>query len=242
MISRLLRSLRVTYQVIDYQPVQRKRPQICLAPAKPGTDVLNPKHYVYFREGWGSRDRAVFATQATRAFAAEYLYLIAQYEATLAGQKYGRSYWFFPLEKIAERYHISARFASRGLRALVDLGVLRVAPGQYRITAANDEFGASNRYYWQGLGEVIRRRIEFDHLRLQYEKYFDTASSLTAELINGETVKNVVGLCELLAAHGERAVRQAVGRLAGQPRRSLRRRVAYLQAILSSPGTGEPPR
>ena len=35
-ISRLLRSLRSTFGVIDYQPVQRRRPQIRLAPARAG--------------------------------------------------------------------------------------------------------------------------------------------------------------------------------------------------------------
>jgi hypothetical protein len=38
-VSRLPRSLRNTFGVIDYEPLQRRRPRIRLAPARPGTDI-----------------------------------------------------------------------------------------------------------------------------------------------------------------------------------------------------------
>ena len=97
-ISRLLRSLRETCRVIEYEPVQRRQPRIRLAAATAGADVLNPHHYVYFNEGWNGTRRATFDVLGNLAFCAEYVYWIGKYESALAQVKHGRSYWFFPLE------------------------------------------------------------------------------------------------------------------------------------------------
>lgn len=231
-ISRLLRSLRSTFGVIDYEPVQRRRPQIRLAPARPGSDVLSPRQYVYLGGGWNQHHREIFATLGPRAFAAEYLYWIAEYESALARVKYGRAYWFFPLDRLSAMYHVSACFAGMGLGGLVELGILRVAYGQRGPRAPNDEFGAANRYYFEGLGEIVRRQWQFEHLEQQYAGQFEVARALGGELTNGPTVKNVQGLCELLAAHGEALVRQAVAQVARLSRRSLKRRLAYVRAIV----------
>ena len=151
-ISRLLRLLRETFCVIEYEPLQRRRPQIRLTPARPGADILNPRHYVYFAGGWNRGRRAVFDVLGPRAFSAEYMYWIAEYESALARSKHGRSYWFFPLEKISKMYHVSVQFAGTGLRGLVELGIMRVMHGQFGLRAPNNEFGAANRYYFEGLG------------------------------------------------------------------------------------------
>ncbi len=83
-VSRLLRSLRNIFGVIDYEPLQRRRPQVRLAPARPGAEILNPRHYVYFQGGWSGQRRATFDTMGPRAFSAEYMYWIAEYESALA--------------------------------------------------------------------------------------------------------------------------------------------------------------
>ena len=132
-VSRLLRSLRNTFGVIDYEPLQRRRPQIRLAPAHPVADILNPRHYIYFAGGWNGRRRAVFDVLGPRAFSAEYMYWIAEYESALARAKHGRSYWFFPLEKISKMYRVSVQFAGTGLRGLVELGIMRVMHGQFGL-------------------------------------------------------------------------------------------------------------
>jgi hypothetical protein len=62
------------------------------------------------------------------------MYLIAKYESALASRKHGRSYWFFPLERITETFHVSPQFASSGLRGLVELGMMHVSHGQFGIT------------------------------------------------------------------------------------------------------------
>jgi hypothetical protein len=236
-VSRLLRSLRRTFQVIDYEPLQRRRPQVRLAPARPNADILNPRHYVYFDNRWDRHCRAVFEALGSRAFSTEYMYWIAKYESALARTKHKRDYWFFPLERISATYHISAQFAGMGLRGLVDLGIMRVTHGQYGLRAPNNEFGAANRYHFEGLGEVQRRQRAFAELEDKYATIFDLAKSLAAVLANGQTVKNVEGLCELITTHGEAKVRQAIGQVAALPPRSLRRRLAYIAALARDDGT-----
>ncbi len=232
-VSRLLRSLRNTYGVIDYEPLQRRRPQIRLAPARPDADILNPRHYVYFDEGWGQHRRAVFDVLGPRAFSAEYMYWIAKYEAALARVKHGRSYWFFPLENISKMYHVSPQFSGTGLRGLVELGIMRVMHGQYGLRAANNEFGAANRYYFEGLGEPARRQRHFEDLQNEHGEVFELAKTLAVTLANGQTVKNTQGLCDLIAEYGDAKVRQAIGQIASLPARSLKRRLAYVSAIVS---------
>jgi len=182
----LLRSLRNTFGAIDYEPLQRRRPQIRLAPARPNADLLHPHHYVYFAGGWNGRRRAVFDVLGPRAFSAEYMYWIAEYESALARAKHGRFYWFFPLEKISKMYHVSVQFAGTGLRGLVELGIMRVMHGQFGLQAPNNEFGAANRYYFEGLGEIQRRQWQCEDLESEYGEVF--------ALANGQTVKNVQGL------------------------------------------------
>ncbi|NLX98143.1 MAG: hypothetical protein GXY83_18435 [Rhodopirellula sp.] len=235
-ISRLLRSLQRTFRVIDYEPVQRRRPEIRLAPAQPDANVLNPRHYIYFQGGWSGPRRATFNTLGPRAFATEYMYWIAEYESALARIKHNRPYWFFPLAKISEVYHVSTDFAGAGLRGLVELGVMRVVYGQFGLQAPNDEFGAANRYYFKGLGEFVRRQWELENLQVQYQKELVLARILATKLTNGQTVKNVRGLCELLAAHGEASVLQAIEQVATLPTRSLKRRLAYVTAIVKHAG------
>ena len=231
-ISRLLRSLRETYGVIDFRPVQRRRPEIRLAPARPGADILNPPHYIYFSDGWSGQQRTIFDALGTRAFCAEYMFWIAKYEASLAQVKHHRSYWFFPQDKISKMYHVSTPFAGMGLRGLVELGIMRVTPGQYRLTAPHDEFGPANRYYFEGVREVARRREQFKIVQGQYEAVFKIAHDLAAELINGSTIKNVQGLCKLMVEYGEKRVRQAVSQIADTPPRSLKRRIEYVRAVV----------
>ena len=194
--------------------------------------MLNPRHYVYFGGGWSQHHRETFAALGPRAFSAEYMYWIAEYESALARVKHGRAYWFFPLDKISAMYHVSARFAGMGLGSLVELGIMRVAHGQRGQWAPNHEFGAANRYYFEGLGGIVRRQWQFENLEQQYARQFDLARALAGELTNGQTVKNVQGLCELLAAHGETPVRQAIEQVATLSRRSLKRRLAYVRAIV----------
>ena len=231
-ISRLLRSLRNTFEVIDYEPRQRRRPQIRLAPARPDADLLNPRHYIYLESGWNARRRAAFDTLGSRAFAAEYLYWIAQYESALARVKHARPYWFFPLERISQMYHVSVQFAGTGLRGLVELGIMRVTHGQFGLKAPNHEFGAANRYYFEGFGEIQRRQWQLENLQGEYQKELPLAKALATQLTNGPTVKNVQGLCELLAAHGEAPVRRALDQVIQQPTRSLKRRLAYVRALV----------
>lgn len=234
-VSRLLRSLRTIYGVIDYEPLQRRRPRVRLAAARPGADVLNPRHYVYFEGGWNGRRRAVFDALGPRAFAAEYMFWIARYESALAWVKHGRAYWFFPLEELSRVFHVSVQFAGAGLRGLVELGVLRVVYGQFGLRAPNDEFGAANRYYFEGLEGSIRRQREFQGLQEEYGKVFKTSA---VALANGQTVKNVRGLCELIRAYGKAKVRRAIEEVAALPARSLMRRLAYVSALLSGAADG----
>lgn len=226
-----MRALRMRYRVIDFQPVKGRRPEVRVLPATPRTDPINPPHYVYFNEDCGAGRRAIFSALGSKAFAAEYMYLIAKYESALARTKHERAYWFYPLEKIALAYHISSRFAGLGLRGLVELGAMRVTHGQFGITARANEFGRSNRYYFEGLSAVHRRRKEFDELRANYGSNFELALSLAAELANGATIKNVVGLCELLNNSSEHKVKMAVAKLQRLPRRSLKRRLSYIKAL-----------
>ncbi|MCY2996058.1 MAG: hypothetical protein NTY19_50650 [Planctomycetota bacterium] len=239
-ISRLLRSLRETYQVIDYRPVQRRQPRIRLAAAKPGADILNPHHYIYFNEGWSGTRRAIFDVLGNRAFCAEYMYLVGKYESALAQVKHGRSYWFFPLESISAVYHISTRFSGAGLRGLVRLGVMQVVPGQFSITAPGDQFGKANRYYFQGLGEVTDRKRRIEEVQDEHPRQFATADELSRKLINGATTKNVAGLCELMVMYGEEPVRAAVKHVANLSPRSLKRRLAYVKSMLARSQATEP--
>lgn len=232
-ISRLLRSLRGTFRVIDYQPLQRRRPQLRLAPATPDADVTNPRHYVDFAEGWDQQQRAVFDALGPRAFSAEYMYWIAKYESKMASTKHQRDYWFFPLDRISAMYHVSPQFAGAGLRGLVELGIMRVMHGQWARQALNDEFGRANRYYFKGLSELWRRQREFARLESEYGKVFDVAKTLATSLTNGQTVKNVHGICELITTHGETKVRRAIKQIAALPTRSLKRRLAYVSAVVA---------
>ena len=242
-LSRLLRSLRTDFRVIDFQPIKRRRPQIRLLPAMPAANLLNPQHYIYFAEGWSSNDRALFGTLGKRAFAAEYMYLIARYESALARSKHGRSYWYYPLDRISATYHVSTRFAGVGLRALVELGAMHIAHGQYRIIAPNDEFGRANRYYFEGLSAVFQRQQEYGLLGEVNGPAFEVAKTLSAELANGATIKNVEGLCLLLATVGELEVRNVIQQISSLPKRSLKRRLAYVRAHCSKCSTvGSTPR
>ena len=131
------------------------------------------------------------------------MYLIGKYESALAQVKHARSYWFFPLEKIATLYHISPRFSGTGLRGLVELGALQVVPGQFSITAPGDQFGKANRYYFQGLEEVADRKRRMEEVRDDHPRQFAVAEVLSRKLINGATTKNVAGLWERLITSGD---------------------------------------
>ena len=235
-LSRALRMLRERYRVIDFTPTKRRRPEIRLVPPGPGSDPLNPRHYIYFREGFDADGRATFAHAGRQAFAAEYLYWIAMYEADLARVKHHRAYWFFPLARLSQMYHLGQQFAANGLRALVDLGVLTVVPGQRGRVAPAGEFGPANRYYFHGLGAVTSRLQERHVLQSRHGKVFDVASELANKLINRRTVENVRGLCELIADHGDAAVRRAVEQVDSYGPRNLRRRLEYVRAIIAGGG------
>ena len=207
-ISKLLRQLREEYGVIDFEPIRRRRPLIELR-------MLGQKHgqnpvrsYVYHNLPWTGHTREVFAQLGSRAFAAEYMYLIAKYEAALARNKHDRSYWFYPLDQISKDYHISPQFAGTGLRGLVQQGIMSVNYGQYGIEPSDDEFGRSNRYYFHGFAATIRRQQELTMLRRQHPDEIDAAMDLALVLINGATVKNVSGICELVAQRGIQPVRR----------------------------------
>lgn len=235
-ISRLLRQLRDTYGVIDYEPVRNRRPQIVLRPPGPLPDPWNPPHYIYFRHGWGAQDRTTFQTLGRRAFAAEYMYFLSEYEASLARRKHDRAYWFFPLDRIAATFHMSTQFAAVGLRALVDLGVMRVRYGQYQAGPATNDVARANRFYFVGLAGLGRRTQELELVEAEYEAEFPVACKLAGELSNGLTVKNVRGLCQLLAAYGAPVVTHAVTALTQYQRCNPRRHLAYLEAVLRPRG------
>lgn len=230
-MSRLLRMLRETYQVIDFTPVRKRRPSIALRAPGPG-DLLAPQRYVYFT-GFGPREAQLFGgLLGSRAFAAEYMRVISQYESSLAEQKYQRAYWYYPLPAIAASYHISVQFASTGLRALVDTGVIAVSYGQRELQARQDEFGKANRYYHHGLNPALRRAEVLSPVKDEYPAEFDSAQRMAAVLTNGMTVKNVSGLCRLLARYGEREVAAIIAQLERCQRQNLRRRLAYVEGIL----------
>jgi hypothetical protein len=233
-ISRLLGELRLRYGVIAYEPVRRRRPRIRLLPPAPDTDLLQPKHYIYLGDIWGSTVRERFDVLGANAFAAEYMYLVAAYESALARTKHGRAYWFYPLEKIAKSFHVSPRFAGSGLRSLVELGVMTVNYGQFGIQASQDEFGRANRYYFQGFGELARRKYALERLEIEYEVEFPQALEWSAALVNGATAKNTAGLCDLIRRCGCDKVAAIIECLRGLPRRSLKRRLGYVQAVLEA--------
>jgi hypothetical protein len=235
-MSRLLRLLRDDFGVIDYQPVRNRRPEILLRPAASHADPWNPPHYVYFQDGWGPNDQQAFAALHRRAFAAEFMYFVSQFEAALAWRKHDRRYWFFPLERIATTFHVSTQFAAVGLRALVDLGVMRVRYGQYQPQAAGEDVARANRYYFVGLAELSHCSEGLEKLKAEYAAEHPLACRLAAELANGRTVKNVRGLCELIAHYGATAVHDAVAMVAKYQRRNPRRRLAYVSALLRATG------
>jgi hypothetical protein len=229
-LSRLLRTLRETYRVIDFVPLRRRRPSIALRPPGPG-DLLAPKRYVYFR-GFEQGQQEWFDRLGSRAFPAEYMAIVSQYEASLAARRYRRPYWFYPLEKIAQDYHISAQFAGRGLRALVEFGMLTVNYGQRLPDAPGGEYGRVNRYYHHGMEAVMQRELVLRRVACKHPAAFTAAKRLSAALANGATVKNVEGICSLIARYGEAHVTAAIGQLGSDPRRSRRRRLAYVAGIL----------
>jgi len=231
-ISKLLRQLRDEYGVINFEPIRRRRPviELRIISKKHGQDPI--RHYVYHREPWTGARRMVFAELGPRAFATEYMYMIAKYEAALAHNKHGRSYWFYPLDQIAREFHISPQFASSGLRGLVHLGIMSVNYGQYGIKPSEDEFGRSNRYYFHGFGATIRRQQELALLRRRYPDEIDAALDLALVLTNGTTVRNVSGICELVTRHGIQPVRRVLESLSRLPVRSLQRRLPYAEALL----------
>ena len=225
--------LRETYRVIDFTPVRRKRPTITLRTPRLTNAAKEPRHYIYHSDPWDSYRHAVFDRLGSRAFSAEYMYLIAQYESALANRKHGRRYWFFPLDRISEMFHVSTRFASTGLGGLIDLGIIHVAYGQFGITPKANEFGRANRYYFEGFSAALRRDSELRLLSREFAREFDVALALAANLTNGTTVRNVTGICELITEHGERRVRTVFARLASLPPRSLKRRLPYVRSLLS---------
>ena len=232
-LSRLLGRLRKTFGIIDYEPVRRRRPQIRLRPIDATADVLNPRHYVYLGEPWDGRDRAVFDALGSRAFAAEYTYILATYEAALARTKHHRAYWFYPLDRFSRTYHISPRFASLGLQALMDLGVMRISYGRRDMVAAEGEYGRANRYYFEGLPAIAERQRHLSVLADQYPSTFELARALSVELTNGPTVRNVEGLCALFSAYGEVKVREVLVRLSHYRKGNPRRQLAYVRAVVS---------
>jgi len=233
-LSHLLQKLRDQYRVIGYERVRRRRPQIRLTRADDKTETDEPRHYVYWDESWSATSRRQFEPLGARAFAAQFMYVISKYEADLARVKHRRAYWFFPLDRLSATFHVSPRFAQTGLGALVELGAMHVTPGQFRREAPNDEFGRSNRYYFQGLEGVERRRLQLTELGAEYGHLFLLALPLADALINGRTVKNVRGLCDLLAAFGRQDVQRAIQKVTELPTRSLRRRLPYVSSLLES--------
>lgn len=231
-LSRLLRDLRSTFGVIDYEPARRRRPQIRLVPPAPDGYSLHPEQYIYLEGVWNDSTLPYFDRLGSAAFAAEYMSIISAYEAAMARAKQGRAYWFYPLERIAATFHISTGFAGTGLRGLVELGVLRVAYGQFGMTPNADEFGRANRYYYEGLSEIDRRDEGLRRLAAEFEAEFPRALEWSAVLTNGATLKNVGGLCELIRQQGPTAVVTGIERLQRLPRRSLKRRLPYLAADL----------
>jgi hypothetical protein len=220
--------------VIDFQPVQRRRPQIRLVAPQGVGDPHNPPHYVWLRKPWTSKLRSLFDRLGPDAFAAEYLYLVAQYQAEIAMGKHGRPYWFMPLARLARAYQLSEQFAGRGLRALVRLGAMSVTPGQYG--RKNDEFaGAANRYYFGGVESVEARAEKLRDLKAEHDAtVFRRASRLALKLLNGATATNVERLCALINQHGARRVESVLKSVDRFPPRSLYRRVGYLAAVLAS--------
>lgn len=231
-VSKLLRQLREEYGVIDFQPVRRKRPMLELKILGQDHGAIPVQPYVYHDERWTGYHQRVFAKLGSRAFSAEYMYMIAKYEAALAFHKNGRDYWFYPLDKMSRDYHVSSQFACAGLRALVQLGIMSVNYGQYGITPNENEFGRANRYYFHGFAESVRREQKLNQLRQQFPDEIDQALKLAPVLINGATVKNVSGICELLTQHGTRSVQQVFDSLKALPVRSLKRRLPYAESLI----------
>jgi hypothetical protein len=233
-LSHLLNKLSGRYAVIEYDRVRRRRPNIRLAGPSGDAQGAEPRHYVYLDETWGPDSRRWLDRLGARAFAAQYMHVIAKYESDLARLKHQRPYWFFPLERISAVFGISPRFAHTGLQALIELGVLHVTPGQFGRTALNDEFGRANRYYFRGLAGIAQRRWQLREIRSEYADEFRPALRYADQLINGRTAKNVRGLCDLLSTHDGAQVQRAIRAVAELPSRSLKRRLAYVRWLLNN--------
>jgi hypothetical protein len=233
-LSHLLNKLSGRYAVIDYDRVRRRRPKIRLAGPFNDARGAEPRHYVYLDETWGPDSRRRLERLGSRAFAAQYMHVIAKYESDLARLKHQRPYWFFPLNGISATFHVSPGFAQTGLQALIEIGVLHVVPGQYGREAPNDEFGRANRYYFRGLAGIVQRRWQLRELRAEHPDSFRLALQYANVLTNGRTAKNVRGLCELLSGNGVSDVRAAIRSIAGLPKRSLKRRLGYLRWLLAN--------
>jgi hypothetical protein len=233
-LSHLLDKLRRRYAVIEYERVRRRRPKIRLTDLLPGPEAPEPRHYVYLNETWGPALRRDLVRLGTRAFATQYMYVIAKYESDLAQLKHRRPYWFFPLERISATFHVSPRFAHTGLQALIKIGVLHVVPGQYGREAPNDEFGRANRYFFRGLGGITQRRYQLRELRAEFPDSFSYALRYASLLTNGRTAKNVRGLCELLSVHGRVRIGDAFRTLSEQPKRSLKWRLGFVRWLLNN--------
>jgi hypothetical protein len=233
-LSHLLAKLRDRYAVIDYERVRRRRPKIRVVSPTRESQLAEPHHYVYLDETWDSASRRRLERLGSRAFATQYMYVIAKYESDLARLKHQRPYWFFPLERISAAYHVSPRFAHSGLQALIEIGVLHVIPGQYGREAPNDEFGRANRYYFRGLAGIAQRRWQLRKLRGEYPDSYHPALRYAEVLINGRTAKNVRGLCELLSTQDRDEIQRALQTVAELPTRSLKRRLGYVRWLLNN--------
>jgi hypothetical protein len=89
-LSRLLSKLSGRYAVIDYERVRRRRPKIRLAAPPGNAEGAEPRHYIYLDETWDPASRRQLEPLGSRAFAAQYMHVIAKYESDLARLKHQR--------------------------------------------------------------------------------------------------------------------------------------------------------
>lgn len=230
-ISRLLRQLRSDYMVLSYEPQRGRRPVLALRPPATTTRIGH-----VWMQPWSAELRMLFEGLGSEAFAAEYMFVIAAYEAKLASGK--RDYWFFPLERISELYHISERFAGSGLRALVRAGMLRVMHGQYKRASPENHFGKANRYYFRGIDGALLLQERQARLQESFPQQYELALKYSCELTNGPSAKNLAELCQLIASAGPERVGAAIRAIARFPKTSLRRRAAYLRWLVEGAGSG----
>jgi len=113
---------------------------------------------------------------------------------------------------------------------------MRVMHGQYGLRAPNDEFGAANRYYFAGLGRFSGGSGSSRIWKASTAPYSRLPRPWQGSLPTDKPSKNVQGLCELITAHDEAEVRRAIGDVAALPARSLKRRLAYVSALVSGRG------